>query len=812
MSKQPQPQVPRRHFLTGVGGATAAAALGGTGLWTASTGSAAAAPLTAAGGDAFDAVRATWQTLLTGGDFDVSDPDLAAAVASLDEKTTNFLSLIDRTPERTKVFTDKPLHPADESDGAAAGVRMRQTYERLRAIAITYRHNGSRYKGDPAVLADVLAGLETGYQQVYNPEQEQFGNWFDWRVAVPRQLNDTLALVYDQLPPDALDRYTSTIYHWVPNAGTNTATNLVWASDIIVRSGILRRDETRVLLGRESINPVFRYSPLYDTVPVTYSGWYPDGSFLQHAVTPYNGGYGMSFMNEFIVALEVLAGSPWAFSGDQLDFVLGQAERGLIPLVFNGEMMDSVRGRYLSRRTQTSFGAGNGVLNHILRLATTTDSETAARWRAICKGWLERNTDYPLGSGAPVDRLVRLKELAADTSVQPAPEPVAHKLYPSMERAVHRRPGWAYTIAMCSARTVYYETNNAENFHGYHTNAGMTYLYNDDAGQYMDDFWPTVHPDRMPGITVEIDSFTYGEKASSPPNTWAGGAVVDGEFAAIGMDSYGIGSTMRAKKSWFCLDEFVLALGAGIRGGSNPVHTYVENRNLHADGVNALVVNGRTQHVEQGWHKKLSGVRWAHLDGVAGYVFPDRAHLHALREERTGAWADIGRLPQFSGTPDPITRRYLTLWLDHGAEPDNDTYAYLVAPGATPSRTAELAHTLGGAEILANTDYVQAVSVPRLGLTMANFFAPGTVGGITTSQACSVILREGDGKLTVAVAEPTQQRGSRWITLTLDREGYTEWESDGKIYFDSFSPAISFTAEMLPDETRGGTLTITFSR
>lgn len=60
--------------------------------------------------------------------------------------------------------------------------------------------------------------------------------------------------------------------------------------------------------------------------------------------------------------------------------------------------------------------------------------------------------------------------------------------------------------------------------------------------------------------------------------------------------------------------------------------------------------------------------------------------------------------------------------------------------------------------------------MPGLGLTLANFFAPGTVGPLTVSAPCSVLLRENGGDLSVAVADPTRKAAT--VQLTLARDGY----------------------------------------
>src|SRR5690606_29825633 len=117
----------------------------------------------------------------------------------------------------------------------------------------------------------------------------------------------------------------------------------------------------------------------------------------------------------------------------------------------------------------------------------------------------------------------------------------------------------------------------------------------------------------------------------------------------------------------------VVALGAGITGSSgHAVESIVENRNLHADGTNELTVNGRVRATTLGAEETVERVRWAHLEGVAGYLFPAGGSLRVLREERTGAWRDINT----GGPTTPLTRRYVTLWFDHGVDPTDATYAY----------------------------------------------------------------------------------------------------------------------------------------
>jgi hyaluronate lyase len=247
-----------------------------------------------------------------------------------------------------------------------------------------------------------------------------------------------------------------------------------------------------------------------------------------------------------------------------------------------------------------------------------------------------------------------------------------------------------------------------------------------------------------------------------PPTAWVGGTT-DGEYAAIGQHLRGINSTMTARKSWFCLDDSIVCVGSGITSTDGfPVETTIDSRNLGVGGSPALLVDGKRQPVTQGWTGRFVRARWAHLAGVAGYVFPGRADLRAVREERTGAWRDINA----GGPADPITRRYLMLYTDHGNDPTNAGYAYVLLPGADVRTTERRAEDRGWLRILANTAAQQGVRVERLGLTAVNFWAAGQVHQLTASAPASVLVRENrDRTATIVVSDPAREATSlvvRW--------------------------------------------------
>lgn len=135
--------------------------------------------------------------------------------------------------------------------------------------------------------------------------------------------------------------------------------------------------------------------------------------------------------------------------------------------------------------------------------------------------------------------------------------------------------------------------------------------------------------------------------------------------------------------------------------------------------------------------------------------------VHALREDRTASWYDINR----GYSEDPVTRRYHTIWFDHGIDPADATYSYVLLPTASMTRTRIVASD-PGVTIVANSAAVQAIRVPRLGLTMANFWAAGSAAGIAVDAPASVVVEQADGVTTVAVSDPTHKQTS--VTVDLD--------------------------------------------
>jgi hyaluronate lyase len=110
--------------------------------------------------------------------------------------------------------------------------------------------------------------------------------------------------------------------------------------------------------------------------------------------------------------------------------------------------------------------------------------------------------------------------------------------------------------------------------------------------------------------------------------------------------------------------------------------------------------------------------------------------------------------------------------------------------------------------ILANDSRVQAVKETKLGITAANFWsdAGGRVGPVTVDGKAAIVMREqGDGTLTVAVADPTHVQSR--ITVELARAATSVLSQDPTVTMLQLSP-IRFEVDVAVDPGSTHTLAL----
>ncbi|MEO3872863.1 polysaccharide lyase 8 family protein [Nonomuraea sp. B12E4] len=716
----------RRSALLG------SAAVAGLALWD--------RPAEAVGGAAFDAARERWVSLLAGGSYDAA---YAGQTRAIEGSANAVLRKLQPAHGRPSLWPDLPL------DDPRTG-NFNRAYNRMRTLALGWATPGTAMHRDARVAETAARALDFLYEHAYHEGLDLRGsNWFWWEIGVPRALTDTCALLYDGLPKDRLKRWLRPLRRWCPDPErrvshpgvVETGANRASKAMAVAMRGLLTHDARLVKRAKNAVSDLLR------PTKGPGDGFYRDGSFIQHDVYPYTGSYGVDYLESVAELIAMLAQSPWEIP--DIAYVYDIVDRSFVPFVFDGLMMDCVRGRAISRQGHRDYHSGQKAVEAILTLLEAAPERHARRWRPLVKGWLTRNQAIPYDTLAPLASIAKAKALLADPSVPVGPRTTGTYVFADMDRIVHRRPTWAYAIAMSSERIGAAEAMNRENLHGWYTGDGMTYLYTGDLTHWNDDLWPTIDPYRLPGTTVDTRrrADLHG-KRRLPPTPWAGGVALDGEYGAAAMKLVADGSSLRAKKAWFLLDDAVVALGTGIAASDGRrIETIIENRNTH------------------GWHPPLSrGDGWVHLSGVAGYALLDGADAKVIREERTGRWRDIDEGATTGGDRTRVSRHYTTILIDHGVDPRAARYAYAVLPGASVAQTAAYGRQI---EILANSAAVQAIS--RNGLLAAVFWRAGTVktahGRLAADGPCALLVRRDGEHVRLAVSDPSRTADEVKITL-----------------------------------------------
>ncbi|NSC24664.1 silent information regulator protein Sir2 [Streptomyces albus subsp. chlorinus] len=744
-------------------------------------------------------------------------PETAPKLAAMARAADAHLAKMDAAGEG-ELFAGLPLGGSDANLGAS----FRMLYEIAAAACAPGRGSGGA-----AARRRVTDGLALLHERYYGDQSKgYYGNWFTWEIGISTSLTATLVLLADELGaqrPELTRACVASMDAYLRNGKNgdvdldsrfHTGANLADITTNRILQGALLRDEARIRKALEDQLTVYATIDPYHLRHGVTDGHYADGSFLQHASVAYTGSYGKALLARAVQTLAFLDGTGYADTGALVPVIDRWVSDGFAPVLFEGWMMEIVKGRAVSR-TGGGYADGAAVAEAVTDLAAYADGERAAALRGYVKHLATSSAapPDPARFGSPLT-VVRYAALMDDVSV-PARDlnPAARcTAFNAMDRTVHRRPGFAFALARSSERISKYEYMSGENLMPWFQGDGAHYLYlsgQDQAQAFGADYFTTVSPYGLAGVTAPVEQRRtvpelYGKPyydnpghplhftpSSESQNTYvyfprgtarhSGGAVLDA-YGAVGMvqsddvayarrarlpEDFAVYRNATATKSWFLLDEeiVVLAAGVGDRGG-RAVTTTVDAR--AADPDDTIEITG-----ERAGGGDWSGSGTARLRRLryadrtrgtsVGYVFLDEDPYPV-----TVGLETVTRSRRVVRTANPdtaATRRlfHVTHRQEAGSAPRS--FAYALVPHAS-ERVLRAYRTREPLAVLANTVRLQALRHTGLGLLAVNAFGRGrhTVAGLGIDGPASVLVRHGrGGGVTVAASDPTMRRD----TLTL---------------------------------------------
>lgn len=759
-----------------------------------------------AASDEYDGMREKWVDYLTGGTgFDLNDPIIAPKIAGIGTKAQGYWNSMDKSAGRTYLWSDLP----DNSNSSF----ITSQYSRLYDMALAYSQYGSALYQNTSLLADVIGGLEWMDANRYYPGAPRATdyNWWNYQIGSAYRLLNCAILLFDHLTPAQVARYVAAVDYYTPVINL-TAANRLSQAEIVMKSGILSKDAGKMTAARDGLDDLY--------LEVTAgAGMYADGSFIQHHAIGYNGGYGSVYIQGVLKLVDTLRDTAWEVINPNVNNLYKWVYGAYEPVLYKGGgFMSMVRGRFISYSTPDSgarerndymYGL-DAVRGILLATQTAPNSNDRLYFKQMIKEYVQTNWYQPVLAGMPIYELLLAQQIYNDSTIAARGDLITHKKYPVMDSVVHARPGYMFGLSMFSDRTFNYESINKENLHGWFTNYGATYLYNDDQAQYNGNYWATIDPYRIPGTTVDKTvrpdydpvQDSGGKRGylqyNNNKSAWVGGTAISGLYGASGMHLQDVGSsTLEAKKSWFMFDDEIVALGTDINSMDNsPIETIVENRALTDTGDNALTLNGSPALSGLGQSMAASDVEWIHLQGNVpdsdiGYYFPDGTALNLKREQRTGTFYDINQGGIIDDNRVAVqTRNYMTMWYEHGSNPVNAEYKYVLLPDYSTSQVAAYNQN-PQIEILANNADIQAVKETTLNIVAANFWnnETNTVDMITSNTKSSVMTRMSGTTLDISLSDPTM-RNTGTVNVVINKAGQTVVSKDPEVTVVQLNPIV----------------------
>ncbi|PKH22234.1 hypothetical protein CIG19_13085 [Enterobacterales bacterium CwR94] len=755
------------------------------------------------------------QAYLTGGAL-AARPEMESARAVLVVRAQHLLSTLIVAPSRRRLWPDASIFFFGYFRRDTGGMAI--TFQRLYQLALAWRVPGTQLSGD-AVLREKLVSALTLAIEIFARRQVR-GNWWQFEIGVPRDGMNILYLLGDAVPQTTREAFLEACRWYAPDPNyrgrekstAETGANRADKAFITLMRGLLSGDEQEMQTGSAALsdrvnngkNSVFQFVTRGD-------GFYEDGSFIQHDTLSYAGGYGLVVLNTVAEMLNLVAGTPWDIPVRDREFMAGRIRHAFAPFMWRGRMMDSVRGRYVARQFQKDYQSGFDLISATLSMAPSFAPAVTREMQTLAATWLKQS-GHALYDDATRSIGDKSRVLAAQRAgIQAATLPPLTHFFADQERVVHRRAGWAFSVNLSSTRISRYEYINRENRHGWYQGDGMSFLYlRNDAEQFNDNFWPTVDPWLLPGITADSsghltseDDAPYGAPLGGDP--FSGGVTLTGGLAVVGMALVSASKETRAKKSWFLLDDAVVCIGSGISGCSgSPVRTVIENRGFAVSeppqvSLDDQPFRGATALQQPVTHGMC-------IEGLGGYVLLGDQQAMVSYQQREGSWFDIYSDGN-AVSRTPFRRDYLTLMLDHGVDPKSAGYAYMLLPGAHRQQV-QSRREKPGLTLMAQTEQAHIVNLPAQSATLGLFYAPASAAGITSDAACAFAYSERKGELEVVVSSPARQPVIQ-LTLPLDYQQAQAVEQDAGITIVSHAP---LTLRIDAQKRRGEALRLRLQR
>lgn len=667
----------------------------------------------------------------------------------------------------------------------------------------------------------VIEGLDWLYTNFFeNQEKGFYGNWYSWEIGMPMNITKTLLLLEDEIrsyKPELIDAYVESMDQYLRNgkdgdidltSRVHTGANLADIATNRIIQGALIGNEERVSKAVDNILTVFKTIDPNQLINGNTDGFYEDGSFIQHHRVAYTGSYGKVLLNRIMQTMKILDDSQYNPEEILVPTVKEWIYKGFSPVIFEGYMMESVKGRALSR-TGTGYQDVVSIVEAMVDLSSYLNEEESKALQSHIK-YIADSSKVKVSSGSftSYKPIIRFHQIMEDSSIKAKNgiEESNHYAFNLMDKTVHLRDSYAFAFSRSSDRISKYEYMSGENLMPWFQGDGAYYLYlsgRDQTKQFGANYFATISPYKLPGTTVPVEvrktiPDLYGGKlfyentthplnfyASSTSqndyvyfpvgtNTFSGGVKL-GKYGVSGIqlgdeigykdkqdgllpEDFVVYKNAEANKSAFMFDDEIVLLGSGIQDQlDREVISTIDNRMFDVNETSTIAgetYDGRALEDPANGEYDLKWINFnTDAEGTqVGYYFPETASISVNKDTITECLRKI----RTSNPDTKVTKNFFTLGLDHGRNPQNASYAYVILPNFDVDKTEQYAKS-PSIQVLSNTEEVHAVENKKLGIKGFNFFSDKkkTVSNITSYNQASILVKNEGDTITIAVSDPT---------------------------------------------------------
>ena len=597
---------------------------------------------------------------------------------------------------------------------------------RLVAMSRAWRNPNSSFYKSPELLEKIKSALTFWVKNDFICE-----NWWNNEIGTPSDLAYVLLLVGDALPKKLTQKTQPIVGRAHLNAsGARPSGDRIKIAEILARNLLFLGDEKQFGEVVKVIEGEIKFE--------TGRGMQYDYSFHHREDWVNNTlSYGLQFADVFAIWADYVANTRYSFSQEKIKILVDYYLDGICKMMVFGKYPDlGAKNREISR---------SGALSSM---------------GIITPKKLLNVTDY---------RKKEIEEIIASRNNNIKPKRNYSKFFWHSEYFSHQSPNCFTSVRMFSKRNANMEVPyNGEGLLNHHLGDGANYTYKDGNEYY--NIFPVFDWQKIPGTTILQKPEMIPEKNIQKwgLTTFVGG-ITDGKYGAVANDFISPHDGTKAKKSWFFFEEEYVCLGSGISSDKNyPVVTTLNQCILNKDVI--VNINGKNSSMQHG-ERELNSVEWIYHNGIA-YIFPQPSKINLLNDSQTGSWTRINR--QTDVSKEDISMDVFKLWIDHGVNPNNVKYEYIVKPGVSKNLLNKKLKSIK-VETLINSIQMQAVRHKKLNIVQAIFYQPGTLKisdkiSLTAENPCMIMIEFNKNKpVKITVSDPNRllESVSLWLTAEI---------------------------------------------